>query len=363
LQTFKDHKGVKRYQATWTRFGDESRSRPGAVTDAEPSRDKLDRSGTQTTDADLARRLEGLTSLGELKLQDTNITDAGLAHLKGLTSLELLYLGKTQITDAGLAHLKNLTALRHLCVHETQVSNAGLEQLKSLTSLQYLCLHDTQVSDAGLAHLKGLTSLQTLYLHNTQISDAGLVHLKGLTSLRQLNLRSTKVSTAGLADLKEALPNCRILGPGPSTVSRPESPLIGKPAPPFTLQDLDGKQVGLSQFKGKVVLLDFWATWCGPCIQAIPHLEALHKKYKDQGLVLMGINHERDHAKVKAFAKERISYVVLLDADEQFTEYGIRGIPTLFYIDREGKVRYRDVGFGRGKEKDIERKIKELLRR
>ena len=142
-----------------------------------------------------------------------------------------------------------------------------------------------------------------------------------------------------------------------------ESPLIGKPAPSFTLQDLNGKQVSLSDFKGKVVLLDFWATWCPPCSAAIPHMQALHKKYKDKGLVLIGINHETDHAKVKEFARDRISYVVLLDADEPFKEYGIRGIPTLFYIDREGEVRYRDVGFSDGKEEVIERKVKELLGR
>ncbi len=144
-------------------------------------------------------------------------------------------------------------------------------------------------------------------------------------------------------------------------IPKPPPSLGGKAAPDFTLRDLNGKQVSLSDFKGKVVLLDFWATWCPPCVRAIPHIEALHKKYKDQGLVVIGINHERDHAKVKAFAKGQISYIILLDADEQFTEYGVTGIPTAFYIDKEGKIRYRDVGFGPGKEKEIEQKVKELL--
>jgi len=148
-----------------------------------------------------------------------------------------------------------------------------------------------------------------------------------------------------------------------SSRSAPEeqSPLAGKTAPSFTLKDLNGKQVRLSDFKGKVVLLDFWATWCGPCRQAIPHLEALHKKYKDQGLVVIGINHERDHDKVKEFAKENISYIVLLDADREFAEYGIRGIPAAFYIDREGKIRYCEIGFGPGREKEVEQKVSELL--
>ena len=389
-----------------------------APTDAEPadvkaptSPDKLNLSGTQTTDAGLARRLEGLTSLESLQLGATRITDAGLGHLKNLTALQSLCVHKTQVTNAGLAHLKGLTRLQSLCLHNTQVSDAGLAHLKNLTSLetlrlentrvsdaglmdlkdltsleglylgstqitdaglghlknltalQRICVHKTQVTDAGLAHLKGLTRLQTLCLNDTQVSDAGLFHLKGLTSLRQLNLLGTKVSTAGAAELKRALPNCRISGPRAPVAGRAESPLIGKLAPSFTLQDLNGKRVSLSDFKGKVVLLDFWATWCGPCVRTIPHLDALHKKYKDQGLVVIGINNERDHAKVKEFAKDRISYIILLDADKQFRQYGARSIPTAFYIDKDGKIRYRDVGFGPGKEKEMERKVKELLGR
>ncbi len=150
--------------------------------------------------------------------------------------------------------------------------------------------------------------------------------------------------------------------PAPSgSAPKQSSPLVGKLAPSFTLKDLKGKQISLSDFKGKVVLLDFWATWCGPCRQAIPHLELLHKKYKEQGLVVIGINHEQDHEKVKKYAEEQISYVVLLDADEQFKEYGIRGIPTAFYIDREGKIRYCEIGFSPGREKEVEQKVKELL--
>jgi len=145
--------------------------------------------------------------------------------------------------------------------------------------------------------------------------------------------------------------------------SVPEKPpsIVGKIAAPFTLKDINGKEVSLSDFKGNVVLLDFWATWCGPCRRAIPHLEALHKKYKDQGLVVIGMNHERNHDKVKEFASKQISYIVLLDADEQFKEYNISSIPTAYYIDIEGKIRYRDVGFGSGTEKDIEKKVKELI--
>jgi len=150
----------------------------------------------------------------------------------------------------------------------------------------------------------------------------------------------------------------------PSTASSAEhveGVSSAKPAPAFTLQDLDGRQVSLSDFKGKVVLLDFWGTWCPPCLKAIPHMEALHKKYKDQGLVVIGLNHEPDQAKVKQFAQDWMSYIVLPGADKPFAEYGVQAIPTLFYIDAEGMVRYQETGFIDGREKDIEAKIGVLL--
>ena len=93
----------------------------------------------------------------------------------------------------------------------------------------------------------------------------------------------------------------------------------------------------------------------------MPHLDALYKQYKDQGLIIIGVNNEDDHAKVKDFAKGKISYTVLLDGQAQFQAYGVNGIPCTYYIDKEGIVRYRDVGFGPGGEREIERKIQELL--
>jgi len=179
---------------------------------------------------------------------------------------------------------------------------------------------------------------------------------------RVINFKLTKDPSFGTKDGQREAIASRPADPVPSrSAQKQSSPLIGKPAPSFTLKDLEGKQVSLSDFKGKVVLLDFWATWCGPCRRAIPHLEALHRKYKDQGLVVIGINHEKDHDKVKAFSKEQISYVVLLDADEQFKEYGIRGIPTAFYIGRNGTIQYREVGFSSQREKEVEQKVRELL--
>ncbi len=141
----------------------------------------------------------------------------------------------------------------------------------------------------------------------------------------------------------------------------PESARIGKDALSFTLKDLSGRTVRMADFAGKVVLLDFWATWCGPCINEIPHLEALQKKYSNKGLVVLGMNTESDHIKVKSFADERISYLVVMDAEKLSKEYGVQGLPTKIYIDAKGKIRYRDLGFAPGNEISTEEKIKTLL--
>lgn len=141
----------------------------------------------------------------------------------------------------------------------------------------------------------------------------------------------------------------------------PKSELIEKPAPDFTLRDLKGNQVSLSDFRGQPVVLNFWATWCAPCRAEIPHLEALYTKYKDQGLVVLGLNTETDYMKVKHFAEPQISYTVLLDAGPQSEGYDVRGIPYTYYIDREGIIRDSSVGFGPGDEVRLEEKMKKLL--
>ncbi len=106
----------------------------------------------------------------------------------------------------------------------------------------------------------------------------------------------------------------------------------------FTLKDLDGKTWTLKQLHGKVVLVNFWATWCPPCRKEMPDLETLYERFKDQGLVILSISDE-EAGKVKPFIAERkIQYPVLLDAGKVHKLFAVEGIPKSFVYDREGKL-------------------------
>lgn len=132
-------------------------------------------------------------------------------------------------------------------------------------------------------------------------------------------------------------------------------------APDFTLQDIDGKAVSLAQHKGKVVLLDFWATWCPPCRASIPAIERLHKLYGAEGLVVLGISlDDGGWDSVKSFVAEYgISYPVLKGTEDVASHYMIRSIPTLILVNRDGVMAKQYMGFGN--DEALEREIKALL--
>ena len=138
---------------------------------------------------------------------------------------------------------------------------------------------------------------------------------------------------------------------------------VGKPAPlQFTMQDMNGVDVKLASFKGKVILLNFWATWCGPCQEEIPSLVELQHRYGDQ-LVILGVSIDDPLNKLKPYAtKMHMNYPVLVGKDRQDVQdaYGpLFGIPVSVFVDREGKIWKRHAGIA--SKDQFEREIKALL--
>ena len=133
--------------------------------------------------------------------------------------------------------------------------------------------------------------------------------------------------------------------------------------PNFTLKDLSGKAVRLSDFRGKVVLLDFWAAWCDSCLSAGPYYEKLHKRHGSSSFAMVGINEGERAKTVEAFVKKNnITYPVLLDSNkEAFDACGIRGLPSAVLIDDEGKIRGRWAGFDDAAASNLEKSLNALL--
>jgi peroxiredoxin len=122
--------------------------------------------------------------------------------------------------------------------------------------------------------------------------------------------------------------------------------VAGKAAPDFTLPSIDGQQVSLQQYRGKVVFLNFWATWCIPCREEMPGLEQLHQKYQSEGLVVLAIDLKESAEQVKTFfQKHGLSFPSLLDQQGSvFRDYLVAGMPTTYLIGRDGKLFARGIG-------------------
>jgi len=134
-------------------------------------------------------------------------------------------------------------------------------------------------------------------------------------------------------------------------------------APKFTLNDLNGNPISLDSFKGKVIYVDFWATWCGPCRSSFPWMEKMYQKYHDLGLEIIAISVDGKKKVIEQFLKKnKTSYTILRDPKLKIaSEYKVNVMPSSFLIERDGNIYFRHRGFnGRDKEK-IEEKFRDLL--
>lgn len=137
-----------------------------------------------------------------------------------------------------------------------------------------------------------------------------------------------------------------------------------QPAPDFTLEDAQGQAVTLSELRGQVVMINFWASWCGPCRQEMPLLEQIHQRYEPLGFKLLGVNVEENPADGQAFLAERpVSFPVLYDPDNGLSKlYDVVAMPSTVLIDRQGNIRYLHHGYKPGYENDYQDQIRALAR-
>lgn len=147
--------------------------------------------------------------------------------------------------------------------------------------------------------------------------------------------------------------------------AEPELIAVGTEAPGWTLKDADGKDISLKDLRGNVVLLDFWATWCGPCKRAMPAVQKLHELFKDKPVKIYGVNTwEGEDADPAQFMKDnKYTYGLLLKGDDVAKEYKVPGIPTFYLIGIDGKILYNAVGFDPKGEDKIKEMIEEELKK
>ena len=275
--------------------------------------------------------ISGLTKLEDLRLNvDAPLCDNDLACLKKLKNLRLLTIGGREsysFTDAGIAHLKDLPNIRELWCHSPYLTDKSLSYLANIKTLNFLTIIGN-FTDDGLGYLEKLKTLRSLKIHTTN-----------------------KFSPAALKRLKEKLPNLysfaaeqnRVLKRMPKNNAEPT--MNNKVAPSFALKTLDGKDAKLEDYRGKVVVLYFWATWCKPCVAATPKLKKVYTDLKTSfgdDFEMIGLSMDdsddlvREHIKKYGLTwpQARIGRRSRISSD-----YGVNdSAPKYFLIGPEGKT-------------------------
>ncbi len=173
-----------------------------------------------------------------------------------------------------------------------------------------------------------------------------------------------------------ALPTRRALlaaGAAPALAALAAAPFVpaaraalapASPAPDFTLRSNEGRNLRLSEQRGRVVMVNFWATWCGPCKVEMPHLNRLYEKYRSAGFVLLGVNVDEDPKQAVALASRLgVTFPVLFDHEKLVSRlYALDSMPSTVLIDRDGKVRQVHRGYREGVEAVYERQVRELVK-
>lgn len=139
---------------------------------------------------------------------------------------------------------------------------------------------------------------------------------------------------------------------------------MNEPAPDFTLKSRSGENLRLEDFRGQVVMLNFWASWCGPCRQEMPLMDDIYEQYKDLGFTVLAVNVDENREEAHRFLdKVPVSYPILYDPESRVSEqYNVQAMPTTVMIDRNGQARFLHYGYQPGYEDDYEKQIRQLVR-
>jgi peroxiredoxin len=135
-------------------------------------------------------------------------------------------------------------------------------------------------------------------------------------------------------------------------------------APDFTLNSNSGENLRLSEFRGEVVMINFWASWCAPCLQEMPLLDELYSQYQPMGFTILGVNVEEDSTQAKKMLKDSpVTFPVLFDNESEVSKlYKVVAMPSTVLVDRDGNVRYLHKGYKPGYEETYQQQVRALIR-
>ena len=135
-------------------------------------------------------------------------------------------------------------------------------------------------------------------------------------------------------------------------------------APDFTLKSRSGDNVKLSELRGKVILINFWASWCGPCRQEMPVLDQLYQRYRSLDFTILGVNVEENSDAAKSLLKDiSVSFPILFDSANNVSKlYKVKGMPSTILVDRDGNMRYMYMGYQHGYEQEYQKQVRALIR-